>query len=199
MSRFAYAIALTGSIATGKSTVSRLFASWGFEVIDLDEISHLVLESQREKISALFGAVYIKEGHVDRKALGKTVFVDTQKRNMLESLLHPLIHEEVMRIAQELDKKERPYLVDIPLFFERNSYAIFRSIVVYTPPEIQLQRLIKREGYTTGEALQRINTQIDIEEKKKRATYVIDNSGDLEQLEKECLRVRDVVLEENWL
>jgi len=199
VSTFTYAIALTGGIATGKSTVSRLFSSWGFEAIDLDEISHLVLESQKEKISALFGTAYIKEGHVDRRALGKTVFADTQKRNMLESLLHPLIHREVTRIAQDLDKRKQPYLVDIPLFFERNSYAIPRSIVVYTLPEIQLQRLVKREGYTTEEALQRINAQIDIEEKKKWATYVIDNSGDLEQLEKECLRVRDVILEENWL
>jgi len=199
VSTFKYAIALTGSIATGKSSTSRLFSSWGFEVIDLDTIAHQMLESQQAQIVRLFGAACIREGCVDRKMLGSIVFADAEKRSMLESLLHPLIYRESVRLAEDLDRKKKPYLVDIPLFFERNSYAISRSIVVYAPKKIQLRRLIEREGYTTKEALQRINAQIDIEEKKKRATYIIDNSGDLEQLEKECLRVRDIILEENWL
>ena len=199
MSAFVHAIALTGSIATGKSSAAKLFASWGFEIIDLDAVTHQVLDTQREKISALFGTECVTDHGVDRTALGRQVFGDTDKRKCLESLLHPLIRQEAEQRAEKLDQQGKPYLVDIPLFFELESYPIRESIVVYTPREIQLQRLMQREGYTMQEALQRIDAQIDIEEKRKRATYVIDNSGDLAQLERECLRVKDMILAKNAL
>ena len=193
MSVFKYAIALTGGIATGKSSAAKLFAAWGFDIIDLDTVAHQILEGQQEKISALFGEVCITGGRVDRKALGKQVFADTEKRKELEALLHPLIRQEAMKKAQILDTLGTPYLVDIPLFFELHSYPITRSIVVYTLREIQLQRLMQRDGYSMQEATQRIDAQMDIETKKQQATFVIDNSGDLAQLERECRRVRGLI------
>jgi len=193
VSVFQYAIALTGGIATGKSSAAKLFGSWGFEIIDLDMIAHKVLDEQQEKISELFGAACVVEGRVDRRALGKQVFADTEKRKKLEALLHPLIRQEAANRASILDASGKPYLVDIPLFFELNSYPITRSILVYAPREIQLQRLMQRDGYSIQEATQRIDAQMNIETKKQQATFVIDNSGDLAQLERECRRVKDII------
>ena len=193
MSAFVYAVALTGGIATGKSSVAEIFSEMGFEIIDADKIAHQVLDAQAEQIAMLFGAAYLTEGRVDRKALGRLVFADTQKRKVLESLLHPLIQEEIASLSEALDRKKSPYLVDVPLFFESGAYPIAQIIVVYTPKEIQVERLMQREGYTQEEALQRIDAQMDIEAKKSQATYVIDNSGDRDQLERECRRVEDLI------
>ena len=114
---FVYAVALTGGIATGKSSVARMFAEDGYTVIDADRIAHEVLAEQKEKIAEMFGETMIKEGNVDRKALGAVVFADPLKRKKLEQLLHPLIYEEIEAQAKTEDAKGRPYIVDIPLFF----------------------------------------------------------------------------------
>jgi len=194
---FKYAIVLTGSISTGKSTVSKLFASLGFHIIDADQIAHQVLDEQNQAIAEMFGKALIHQGKVDRKALGAIVFVDSDKRKKLEALLHPLIYNEIERLSAQQDKLGKPYFIDIPLFFEGGRYPIEKSLVVYATKEQQLERLMNREGYTKEEALNRINTQIPVEEKRKRASYVIDNSGTLTQLEKECERVKEEILNDS--
>jgi len=194
---FRYAIVLTGSISTGKSTVSKLFASLGFHIIDADQIAHRVLDEQNQAIAEMFGKALIHQGKVDRKALGAIVFVDSDKRKKLEALLHPLIYNEIERLSAQQDKLGKPYFIDIPLFFEGGRYPIEKSLVVYTTEEQQLERLMKREGYTKEEALNRIQAQIPVEEKRKRASYVIDNSGTLTQLEKECERVKEEILNDS--
>lgn len=191
---FDYAIVLTGSIATGKSSVSRIFTSWGFVMIDADKIAHQILDEQYRKVAQLFGSDLVKNAKVDRKALGAIVFADTAKRKTLEALLHPLIYDEIERQALEQDRLKKPYLIDIPLFFESGRYPIERSLVVYTTKEQQLQRLMQRDGYNAQDALKRIETQIDVDEKRKRATYIIDNRGDLGQLQQECERVKEQIL-----
>jgi len=190
---FQYAIALTGSIATGKSTVAKIFTQFGFTVIDADRIAHEVLEKQQEHIGELFGKHLVAEGKVDRKALGHIVFADKQKRKKLEALLHPLIFDEIQRLSIEEEKLKKPYLVDIPLFFESKRYPIEKSLVVYAPKVIQLKRLMLRDGYNEQEALQRIEIQMDVEEKRKRATYIIDNRDDLIALKHECIRVKEKI------
>jgi len=193
---FTYAVALTGSIATGKSTVMKCFYAFGFEIIDADKIAHEILNEEHEAIATLFGADVVKEKKVDRKALGSIVFANEQKRKQLESLLHPLIYARIERLAIMLDEKKKPYLVDIPLFFEGKRYPIEKVLVVYTPFDLQLQRLIQREGTNQVEAQKRIDIQISIEEKRKKADYVIDNSGTLAELERECTRVKEEILGE---
>ena len=190
---FEYAVALTGSIATGKSTVAKIFTLFGFTVIDADHIAHEILEKHQESIGQLFGKNLIVEGNVDRKALGRIVFADNQKRQKLEALLHPLIFNEIKRLSTEEEKLQKPYLVDIPLFFENKRYPIEKSLVVYAPEAIQLKRLMLRDGYNKQEALQRIATQIDVEEKRKRATYIIDNTDDVIALKHECMRVKEKI------
>jgi len=194
---FKYAIVLTGGISTGKSTVAKCFAKEGFQIIDADKVAHEVLDSQHKQIAQMFGEEFVKEDKVDRKALGTVVFADSNKRKALESLLHPLIYKEIESQSEALDSLKKPYLIDIPLFFETNRYPITRSIVVYTTKEEQLSRLMQRDGYNTQNALQRIDAQIPIDEKKDKATYVIDNTGGLEQLEIECKRLIEKIKNED--
>jgi dephospho-CoA kinase len=194
---FKHAIALTGSISTGKSTTVKLLESAGFHIIDADKIAHQVLDEQHQAIAKMFGERFIKDGKVDRKALGALIFSDEEKRKQLEGLLHPLIYEEIKRLSIQEDALEKPYFVDIPLFFETRRYPIERSLVIYATKEQQLKRLMEREGYSEEEALKRINTQIPVEEKRKLATYVIDNSGTLTQLGQECERVKKEILNDS--
>lgn len=196
---FEYAIVLTGSIATGKSSAVKRLSTLGFEIIDADKVAHQVLNEQSIKIAEMFGEGLVQNGVVDRKALGEVVFSNTAKRKVLENLLHPLIYEEIARRSSDLDKKKKPYLVDIPLFFEGGRYPIEKSIVVYATKKQQLERLMARNHYSKEEAQSRIETQISVEEKRKKASFVIDNSGTLMQLEAECERVAQEILTEGTL
>ena len=191
---FKYAIALTGSISTGKSSAVEILKQSGFHVIDADSVAHQVLDEQHQAIAKEFGEQFVKDEKVDRKLLGSMIFADKEKRKILEELLHPLIYARIAEKSTLLDKRAEPYIVDIPLFFEGGRYAIENVIVVYAKKEQQLKRLMQREGYSEEEALSRINAQIDIEEKRKNATYIIDNSGDLKQLQYETERIREEIL-----
>jgi len=191
---FKYAIALTGSIATGKSSVATIFRSFGFYIIDVDKIAHTLLDDNYLNISKLFGEEYIEDKKVNRKLLGKIIFSNREAKDKLEKLLHPLIYQEIKRLSIEKDKFKEPYIIDIPLFFETNRYPIKRTIVVYTPKNKQLDRLMIRDNSSKEEAQQRIDNQIDIEEKKIKATYLIDNSQDLKFLQEECDKVKRDIL-----
>lgn len=192
---FKYAIALTGGIATGKSTVSSLFMMYGFLTIDADKIAHTILDNSISTIEKLFGKEYILDGKVDRAKLGGLIFTNKQEKQKLEAFIHPLIKQQILKEAKVFEEQQKPYLIDIPLFFENRNYDISSSIVVYTTKEIQLQRLIKRDNSTEDEAKSRINNQMDIDEKKDLATYIIDNTKDLKHLQKEVDRVKKLILE----
>ena len=190
---FAYGVVLTGGIATGKSTVATIFKGFGFQIIDADKIAHETLEKHQNKIIELFGKEYVVDNRVDRKALGRLIFAHKEEKLRLEKLLHPLIFSEIETQSKKLDREQKPYLVDIPLFFESSRYPIKESIVVYIPKELQLQRLMERDKTTKEEALQRINAQLPIDKKKQRATYLIDNQKDLKALQQECVKVKDKI------
>ena len=192
---FKYAIVLTGGIATGKSSVAEMFQKDSFVVIDADKIAHNMLDIHKDKIAELFGSLYIKDGAVDRKALGALIFSNKEEKLRLEGLLHPLIFEEIKKQASEQDQLKKPYLIDIPLFFESKRYEIEKSIVVYTPKDKQLERLMERDGSTQKEAQQRIDSQLDIEEKKHLGTYILNNSKDLKHLQQEYDRVKKEILD----
>ena len=183
---FKYAIALTGGIATGKSTVASLLALNGMRVIDADAISHEILDSSLSWVRDTFGDEYISGSKVNRAKLGNYIFSHSKAKKVLEDYLHPKIRAEIESRSEKQDGFKFPYLIDIPLFFENGNYDIKRSVVVFTPPDIQLQRFMKRNGYTEEESLKRIKTQMPIEEKKKLATWIIDNSKNLKHLQNEC-------------
>ena len=192
-----YAIALTGSIATGKSTASSILRLFGFRIIDADEVAHKILDAKAQSVAEIFGEEIIKDGRVDRKALGKIIFSNEEARVKLEKLLHPAIKEEILSQAKEQEKFKKPYIIDIPLYFERLSYRddIKKVVVVYTPKKLQIERLMKRDGISEEEALQKIDIQISIESKRELATWVINNSKDLKNLQRECERVKEEILE----
>lgn len=192
---FKYAIALTGGIATGKSTVASLFMLHGFLSIDADKIAHKLLDIHYKDIQKLFGDEYIQDKKVLRKKLGKLIFNNIEQKRKLEEFIHPLIKKQIIQEAKVFEKQKKPYLIDIPLFFENKSYDIDKSIVVYTPKDIQIKRLINRDNCTKDEALIRIKNQMDIEDKKNLATYVIDNASDLKHLQNEVERVKNLLIE----
>ena len=192
---FKYAIALTGGIATGKSTVASLLYLNGMRVIDADTISHDILDASSDWVINEFGAKYVYRDKVDRAELGNLIFSNSHAKKKLEDFLHPKIKAEIKKQSEKQDSFKFPYLIDIPLFFENASYEIKDSVVVYTPSDIQLQRFIKRNNYDKEESLKRINSQMPIDEKKKMATWVIDNSKNLKHLQKECENFVEIIKE----
>lgn len=183
---YEYAIALTGGIATGKSTVASLMGLNGLRIIDADAISHRLLDENAAWVGEHFGTEYVNGSKVNRPFLGQKIFSNPDAKKELEAFLHPKIRAAIEEASEKQDRLKYPYLIDIPLFFETSSYPIKHSVVVYTPKEVQLERFMKRNGFSREESLRRIETQMDIEEKKKRATWVIDNSQNLKHLQKEC-------------
>lgn len=186
-----YAIAITGGIATGKSTFCSLLRLFGYEIIDADKIAHIKLQESANKIAELFGSDYVNNGIVDKKRLGSLVFSNKEAKKSLEELLHPKIRKEIFNYCCELDKKYIPYFVDIPLFFETKAYEIKPVVLVYAPKELQIKRIVKRDNLSYEDALKRIENQIDIEQKKELADYVVDNSSNLANLEKEAQKLID--------
>jgi len=188
---FEYAIALTGGIATGKSTVASLLGLNGLRIIDADTIAHRILDENSAWVVERFGDEFVKNGKVDRPSLGKIVFADGQAKKEIEAFLHPKIRAAIEEQSEKQDRLKYPYLIDIPLFFETSSYPIKNSVVVYTPKALQLERFMKRNGFSEEESLRRIESQMDIDEKKARATWVIDNSSNLKHLQRECEKFVD--------
>lgn len=185
---YKHAIVLTGGIATGKSTVLKCLDEEGFNIIDADKVAHSMLDLNAEGIATLFGSEYVKEGQVDRKALGSIIFSQPKNREKLENFLHPLIKEEIENQSAVFEKHKMPYIIDIPLFFETKNYDIDEVALVYAPLKLQRERLMARDGFSKEEANNRLNAQISIELKKAQSSFVIDNSKDLDHLEKEVER-----------
>lgn len=186
---FKNAIALTGGISTGKSTVCNLFKLHGFLTIDADVIAHKLLDENSNKIASMFGEQYVENRKVLRKELGKIIFSNEENKLKLEALLHPLIKEQIIKESKIFEEQNKPYFVDIPLFFEKMNYPISKSLVIYTPKEIQIQRLMKRDNIDENEAKLKISNQMNIEEKRKLADMVIDNSQNLKHLQAEVERI----------
>ena len=186
---------ITGGIATGKSTVSRMITELGFTVIDADEIAHQVMEPCQEaykKVVAHFGeGILLENQEIDRKKLGSIVFHDEGKRQLLNSLVHPSVRKEMARQQKEAeDRGERAVFLDIPLLYENGlERFVEKVIVVYTDEKTQLERLMKRNQLREEDALARIHSQMPIEEKKKRADEVIDNRGSREETRRQVIKI----------
>ncbi|MFC5471853.1 dephospho-CoA kinase [Cohnella suwonensis] len=188
-------IGLTGGIATGKSTVARMLEERGALLIDLDVIAREVVEPGQPSLSAIaerFGPSVLREdGTLDRKKLGSIVFADASKRKTLEGILHPAIRK-VMKERMEKYERSAPdklVVVDVPLLYESGLESYFEQVmVVYAPRMLQLTRLIGRDGFDAEESRRRLEAQMNIEEKKRRADIVIDNGGGRERTEEQVDR-----------
>ncbi|MBG9732843.1 dephospho-CoA kinase [Paenibacillus alvei] len=180
-------IGLTGGIASGKSTVSRLLVERGALLVDADKIAREVVlpgSPVLEQIAVHFGSdMLLEDGSLNRKRLGELVFASETSRKQLESITHPAIRQEIQRQTRQFEQEhpERLVVVDIPLLYESGLAEMFDSIVVvYVPRSVQLQRLMERDGWNEKEAEQRLNAQWSMEKKRDLADIVIDNSGSLQ-------------------
>jgi dephospho-CoA kinase len=179
-------VGLTGSIAVGKSHVVRMFAELGCHVIDADKIARDVVAPETEglkSVVATFGDVLNLDGTLDRTKLGQIVFGDETRRQKLNSLLHPLIIAAQDEQIRELESGHPNgiVIIDAALMIESGGYErLDKLIVVYCDPEIELERLITRDGLSREAAQQRINTQMPQEQKKKFADFLVDTSGNFD-------------------
>lgn len=187
-----FVLGITGGIASGKSTVVTLFKEQGFPVVDGDIVAREVVEPDTEGLQALkkvFGSEIIKEnGVLDRKRLGTIVFQDEEQRNLLNRTLDSFIRKEITKQTEEAKRISPLVIVDIPLLYEGKYEAMMNQVaVVYVTPEIQLQRLMMRNDFSEKEALKRINSQLSLEEKRKRADVIIDNCSSKETTQRQVL------------
>lgn len=185
------AIAITGSIATGKSTVSKYLIQQGYPVIDTDIISRVVVEKGTvglERLKENFGEDIIQaDGTLNRKALGNIVFNDEASKEKLNQILHPLISKESKeRMAAYKEEGHSLIFVDIPLYYEVDIDIPTDAVwLVYVSPDIQLERLMKRNQIGEEDARQLISNQISIQDKAKWSEIVIDNSNTPEETHKQ--------------
>lgn len=179
-------IGLTGGIATGKSTVAAMLVERGALLVDADQVAREVVmpgEPALEAVASAFGqAVIHTDGTLNRKALGGIVFNNRESLAQLESILHPAIRNRMQQQIRQYEEQSRLVVADIPLLYETGQEGLYDGImVVYVPQRLQLKRLMERNGLPEEEALRRIGLQMDIEQKRSRADWVIDNSGSLEE------------------
>ena len=181
-------VGLTGGISSGKSTVSSYLKQLKIPVIDADEVARKVVEPNSQgakEIKKAFGSdVFEEDGSLNRQKLGELVFSKVENRQKLDELLQPLIKIMILEeIEAYRQKGETMIVLDLPLLFEKHYEKLCEEIiVVYIPKKLQLERLMKRNQFTKQEALSRIDSQLSIEEKRKRATVLFDNQGTIQQL-----------------
>ncbi|KAI8982455.1 dephospho-CoA kinase [Mycotypha africana] len=182
-------VGLTGGIATGKSTVSRLLAEHNIPIIDADKIARDIVEPGRKAnrlIRQHFGdEVFLPDGHMDRAKMGEIIFRDPAKRSVLNRCTHPYVKLEMLKQAFRYWLKGADIVVfDVPLLIESGLDKFMgTNIVVFCSDILQIQRLRKRDSLTEEQALQRIKAQMPMSEKVAKADIVIDNSSDVLQLE----------------
>ena len=189
-------VGLTGSIAVGKSFVSAVLAELGCHVLDADRTAREVVEADAPGLNAVveaFGAEILRpDGSLDRARLGAIIFADAPKRALLNSILHPYIiaaQDAQLRRWEHVDPRGIG-VVDAALIIESGGYRRFdKLIVVHCRPEIQVERLMMRDGLTREEAERRINAQMPQEEKKRYADYLVDTSEGFEPTRRQTVEI----------
>lgn len=185
-------LGLTGGIACGKSTISAYLKEFGIPVIDADECSRAVVEKGSiglEKLTEIFGnKILEKDGTLNRKALGQIVFSDSEQLSLLNSVMEPLIREEISRRLNQENNVDLVVL-DAPLLIEQHYDKICDFIMtIDVPKKIQLERLIERDKLSEDEAKSRIESQLSSRERNGFADVVIDSSGTVEQTRKQVIK-----------
>ena len=197
-------VGLTGSIAVGKSFVCDVFRELGCHVLDADKTAREVVKKGTPglaKIVSEFGdEILTADGELDRPKMASIVFADEKMRLLLNSIVHPLVFESqnAWLAAREGEDPNGIAIVDAALMIESGGYRRFEKlIVVWCEPEIQFERLIKRDGLSESDARKRIASQMPQDEKKRFAGFLIDTSGEFESTREQCKHVHSKLLELN--
>ena len=188
-------IGLTGGIGTGKSTISQILREKKFPVIDLDIISHEVIKFPKviKKIVENFGKEILEnssnfenknnEIQVSRERLGKIIFENREKRLLLNSIMHPEILRVMREQVSKYKKNNKIVFVEIQLLFEVQWEKEFDYILLVSAKKsTQIRRILERDNRSENDALNIINSQMSLEEKRKRSDFVIENDGNIEEL-----------------
>jgi len=189
-------IAITGSIASGKSLIEKFLKQEGAVTLDTDRVVHELLENDKsviKKVYELFNSlnidVRLESGLIDRKKIGEVVFSDKQKLKELESILHPKVKKIVKEFLYQNQDKEL-LVISIPLLYEANMENIFDFVIaVIANKELRLKRLMKTRNLTEEEALKRIKAQDFGQEKLKKADFIIKNNGSIEDMQIEVKKI----------
>lgn len=188
-------VGLTGGIGTGKSTVSAMLRDLGATVIDADEATRAVQAPGSEGLRRLveeFGeGILTPDGELDRARLAGIAFEDAGARARLNAIVHPLVRQWMAERQQEaVERGDRLVVLDIPLLFEARGAGAFETVLlVYAPDEVALRRLVEQRGMREEAARARMAAQLPIEEKRRLATHVIENTGTPEELRARVERV----------
>lgn len=184
-------IGITGGIASGKSSVSLYLQELGFTIVDADLASRAVVEPGEEayhQIVKAFGEdILLTDGNIDRVKLGSIIFHDQEKRLLLNSIVHPAVRSwMLLKTEAALSSGEETVFMDIPLLFESKlTFMVDKTLLVYVDEEVQLQRLMNRNGLSETDALARINSQMPLADKKALADAVIDNNGGINETKRQ--------------
>jgi len=189
-------VGLTGSIAVGKSFVCDVFRELGCHVLDADKTAREVVEPGTDgllQVVTEFGKdILTDDGELDRKKLGSIVFGDEEKRQLLNSIVHPLVIEGQDRWIEAFQRTDPDGIavIDAALMIESGGYKRFdKLIVVWCEPAIQLKRLMLRDNLTEIDAKKRIDAQMPQDAKKQFADYLIDTSGGFDETRKQTIDV----------
>jgi len=194
-------IGLTGGIATGKSTVCAILKKAGAVIIDADRIARQVVKkgrpAYREIVENFGDSILLPDGEINRSVLGNIIFTEPQRKQLLNRIVHPHVRREMDRRLNALKNSSPDTIVvlDIPLLFEAGFHKdVDTVVVVYAPEQTQIERLMKRDNISKTDAVARVQSQMPIEEKKDRATIVIDNSGTIEDTRKQTLEILKILI-----
>ncbi|MEM7158288.1 MAG: dephospho-CoA kinase [Myxococcota bacterium] len=182
---------LTGGIGSGKSTVADLLEEYGVPVVSADELSRVVVARGSEGLQAVvdkFGAEVVDaNGDLDRRRMASIVFGDAERRRELEAILHPRIRDRFEQVLDALEKAGHEVCVyEVPLLFERNLQGEMKAVLLVTAPiEDRVARVRARDNVTETEVRARIAAQMDEETKRRRADYIVENTGSLDDLRRE--------------
>jgi len=189
-------VGLTGGIASGKSTMADMFKKEGAYIIDIDIISRDVVKPGKpawRDVVHIFGKEVLNDDQtLNRKKVGDIVFSDAEKRKKLEKIIHPRINAETLTEINEIAKKDNQAIViiDIPLLIETGKQdTVDKVVLVFTSPQGQIERLVKRDSLSLEDAHKRLAAQMPIENKKKYAHYIINNEEPFEEIQKKVKEV----------
>lgn len=185
-----YLVGLTGGTGSGKSTVGRMLSERGAVLIDADAIAREVVERGtpgfREVVDRFGGEVVAADGALDRERLAAIVFEDERARSDLNAIVHPRVRARISGRVADLADTDRIVVVDVPLLVETGQADRYRAVIVVTAPqETRVARLVRERGMEPDQVRARIAAQATDEERLEVATHVIDNDGDLGQLERQ--------------